>query len=109
MKTTTTTTTTTMNFFNVLTLSIPRTHNNNNKSLLKTAITSSVYLDNIRITSDFYKRMNILNLRNLVLVSVSDDYEGFEIKTKNTEGLTLKIFYINTDRFFTLETFRFFF
>ena len=71
-KTTTTTTSPTAlaHFFNVLTLSIPNL--NPNKPNYKSAIVSSVFLENLKITNIFLDRMLNLNLRKMVLVFISD-------------------------------------
>lgn len=95
MNTTTTTTTSTAAlayFFNVLTLSIPIL--NPNKPNYKSAIVSSVYLEDLKINNIFLDRMLNLNLRKMVLVWISENFDysdGFSInEIKDGAGITYK-------------------
>jgi hypothetical protein len=115
MKTTTTTTTSTAAiapFFNVLTLSIPTL--NPNKPNYKSAIVSSVFLENLKISNIFLDRMLNLNLRRMVLVLISesydysDDFDINEIKD-SAEITSIKIVSVNTRKFFSYDGLEYFF
>jgi len=115
MNTTTTTTTSTVGlayFFNVLTLSIPIL--NPNKPNYKSAIVSSVYLEDLKINNKFLNRMLNLNLRKMVLVWISENFDysdEFSIEEiKYGAGITsIKIVKINTHKFFSYDGLEYFF
>lgn len=101
------------NFFNLVTLTVPVARNK--KSGFQSAIASSLSINEhkISIEPEFYERMHILGLRNFNLVIINDDLIGYKKSNIGNNLLnvncSLTAHYINTDTFFSLKSFDFFF
>jgi len=101
------------NFFHLITLTIPVARIKD--SGFKSAIASSISINDNKLTieSDFYQRMYSLGLRNFHLVIINDDLIDYKKSVIGDKILnvycSLTIHYINTDSFFTLKSFEFFF
>ncbi len=109
-----TTTTQNFNLYHLLTLSVPVL--NKNRSGNTTAITSSIYIEDLFIKKkEFLTRMFYLNLRDMALVLISDETEidtgNIEVLEENFGTVTCKltILYFNPEDFFSYSGFAYFF
>jgi hypothetical protein len=107
-----TTTTTTPQHYHIFTLSVPSV--NSNKTGFKSAIVSSVYLEQLKINKElFLQRMHALNLRNITLIFIDDLHEKIETRKLFQQfGPTvciLSIIVMNSNHFFSFSSFEYFF
>jgi hypothetical protein len=100
------------NYYNVVTLSVPIA--NKQKSGFQSAIASSIYLNTLKINyHEFLERMNLLHLRNINLVFISNNvinYDKVVYKEQlygNSYSLTLH--FINIESFFSYSSFEYYF